>query len=307
MRLARSAHTVRAVFTKPDRPAGRGRAVHQSPVKQRALELGIPVHQPASFKTRRGAARHCCALQSGRAGRGRLRLDPAAGGARGATGSAASISMPPCCRAGAARRRSSARCWPAMRRHRHHHHAHGGRARHRADAVRCAPIDIEAARHGGKLCTIGWPKLGGELICETLDALARGPVLEDAAAAAGVTYAQKISKVEALIDWRRRGAGVLRQSPGVQSVAGRARRAGTESSCASGRPSSLPPRPRASASRPPGTVLGAAPCGIDVACGYGALRITRLQLAGRKPVTAAELPEFAAPCRRRGSRAHERR
>jgi len=39
----------------------------------------------------------------------------------------------------------------------------------------------------------------------------------------------------------------------------------------------------------PGAVTGAAPCGIDVACGKGALRITRLQLAGRKPVTAAEL------------------
>lgn len=40
-----------AVFTQPDRPAGRGQALHSSAVKQRALELGLPVHQPQSFKT----------------------------------------------------------------------------------------------------------------------------------------------------------------------------------------------------------------------------------------------------------------
>jgi methionyl-tRNA formyltransferase len=40
-----------AVFTQPDRPAGRGQALHSSAVKKRALERGLPVHQPQSFKT----------------------------------------------------------------------------------------------------------------------------------------------------------------------------------------------------------------------------------------------------------------
>src|SRR6202042_584225 len=44
-------HRIAAVFTQPDRPAGRGQALHLSPVKRRALELGLTVHQPASFKT----------------------------------------------------------------------------------------------------------------------------------------------------------------------------------------------------------------------------------------------------------------
>jgi methionyl-tRNA formyltransferase len=44
-------HSIDAVFTQPDRPAGRGRALHLSPVKRRALELGLTVHQPASFRT----------------------------------------------------------------------------------------------------------------------------------------------------------------------------------------------------------------------------------------------------------------
>jgi methionyl-tRNA formyltransferase len=38
----------------------------------------------------------------------------------------------------------------------------------------------------------------------------------------------------------------------------------------------------------PGTVLAATNAGIDVACGSGILRITRLQLAGRKPLFAGE-------------------
>jgi methionyl-tRNA formyltransferase len=38
----------------------------------------------------------------------------------------------------------------------------------------------------------------------------------------------------------------------------------------------------------PGTVLAASAAGIDVACGQGALRILRLQLAGRKPQSAGD-------------------
>ena len=49
--LAGSEHAVQAVFTKPDRPAGRGRHVQVSPVKQRALELGLAVLEPATFKS----------------------------------------------------------------------------------------------------------------------------------------------------------------------------------------------------------------------------------------------------------------
>jgi methionyl-tRNA formyltransferase len=44
-------HGICAVFTQPDRPAGRGRSLHASPVKSRAAELRLPVHQPASFKS----------------------------------------------------------------------------------------------------------------------------------------------------------------------------------------------------------------------------------------------------------------
>src|SRR5690606_21478984 len=47
---ARKAEIV-AVYTQPDRPAGRGRDLHASPVKLAALELGFPVLQPDSLKS----------------------------------------------------------------------------------------------------------------------------------------------------------------------------------------------------------------------------------------------------------------
>jgi methionyl-tRNA formyltransferase len=48
--LLDSEHEVVAVYTQPDRPAGRGRKLQQSPVKCRALEAGLPVMQPLNFK-----------------------------------------------------------------------------------------------------------------------------------------------------------------------------------------------------------------------------------------------------------------
>jgi len=48
--LLNSEHTVCAVYTQPDRPAGRGRKLTASPVKQIALEHNIPVEQPLNFK-----------------------------------------------------------------------------------------------------------------------------------------------------------------------------------------------------------------------------------------------------------------
>lgn len=48
--LLSTEHTVCAVYTQPDRPAGRGRKITASPVKQLALGHSIPVEQPVNFK-----------------------------------------------------------------------------------------------------------------------------------------------------------------------------------------------------------------------------------------------------------------
>lgn len=49
--LIASEHNVCAVYTQPDRPAGRGRKVQQSPIKQHAINEQIPVEQPINFAT----------------------------------------------------------------------------------------------------------------------------------------------------------------------------------------------------------------------------------------------------------------
>lgn len=54
--LLHSNHTVCAVYTQPDRQAGRGLKLHASPVKQVALEHGIEVYQPTTLKTEEAQA-----------------------------------------------------------------------------------------------------------------------------------------------------------------------------------------------------------------------------------------------------------
>jgi methionyl-tRNA formyltransferase len=52
--LVHAGHDVRLVVTQPDRPKGRGMELQPSPVKQKALELGIPVAQPEKIKNNAG-------------------------------------------------------------------------------------------------------------------------------------------------------------------------------------------------------------------------------------------------------------
>jgi methionyl-tRNA formyltransferase len=48
--LHESKYPIAGVITQPDRPAGRGHSLQPPPVKQKALEIGLPVHQPATLK-----------------------------------------------------------------------------------------------------------------------------------------------------------------------------------------------------------------------------------------------------------------
>src|SRR6267143_7152663 len=50
-RLLADGHEVVAVWTQPDKPAGRGKKLHQSPVKEFALAHGLTIHQPTKIKT----------------------------------------------------------------------------------------------------------------------------------------------------------------------------------------------------------------------------------------------------------------
>jgi len=50
-RLVDDGHEIVAVWTQPDKPAGRGKKLHQSPVKEFAMQHGLTVHQPQKIKT----------------------------------------------------------------------------------------------------------------------------------------------------------------------------------------------------------------------------------------------------------------
>ena len=50
-RIIADGHDVVAVYTQPDRPAGRGNKLSAPPVKEKAIELGIPVFQPEKVRT----------------------------------------------------------------------------------------------------------------------------------------------------------------------------------------------------------------------------------------------------------------
>ncbi len=299
--LVGSRHRVVAVFTQPDRPAGRGRAIHLSPVKQRAAALGLDVLQPVSFKTPDAAA----ALE-------RLELDALVVVAYGQILPPAVLALPKfgCFNIHASllpRWRGAAPIQRAllagdtvtgvtiMR-------MEAGLDTGPALAVREVPIDERdtAATLHDRLAP-----LGAQLMVDTLDDIASGRAHQQAQSAVGITYAEKISKAEGLIDWRQPAADTLRRvrafnpwpvaetrmngvqlriwdaelAPGVRGLA--AGDSGVRSVTA-GDPGAQAPH------LPPGSVIAASYAGIDVACGSGALRLLRLQLAGRKPVPAAE-------------------
>jgi methionyl-tRNA formyltransferase len=50
-RLIKDGHEIVAVWTQPDRPAGRGKRLHPSPVKEFAVEHNLTIHQPLKIKT----------------------------------------------------------------------------------------------------------------------------------------------------------------------------------------------------------------------------------------------------------------
>jgi methionyl-tRNA formyltransferase len=123
--------------------------------------------------------------------------------------------------------------------------------------------------------------LGGRLIVEALELAARGGLMRRPQPEAGVTYAHKIDKSEAAIDWRATAASIERRLrafdpfPGASAVLD-----GDTIKC--WRASVVP------GGGAPGELLAVGGTGITVACGMGALRLTELQRSGGKRLSAAQ-------------------
>jgi methionyl-tRNA formyltransferase len=125
--------------------------------------------------------------------------------------------------------------------------------------------------------------LGGRLVVEALELAACGGLARTPQPAEGVTYAHKIDKAEAQVDWSQPAAAIERRLrafdpfPGATSVlAGEALKLW--------RADVLP-----GAAQEPGLVVVAGAAGIDVATGDGTLRITELQRPGGKRLPAAQV------------------
>ena len=129
-------------------------------------------------------------------------------------------------------------------------------------------------------------RLGADLMVRALGALERGAVAPRPQPEAGVTYAKKISKEEARIDWQRSAHEIDCQIRGLAPFPGAFTEANGE------RLKILQAEPVAGSGKP-GVLLDDS---LTVACGDGALRLTKVQRAGKSAMSAAELLKgFALP------------
>ncbi len=131
--------------------------------------------------------------------------------------------------------------------------------------------------------------LGARCIVEALSQIAQGVLAPSAQPTDGITYANKITKAEAAIDWQRDSLEVDRQVrafnpfPGAFSLL-RSEPVKIWRGFATLRGQGTP-----------GEILGCGPDGIDVACGKGMLKITELQKAGARRLSAAEFLHGMSP------------
>ena len=129
-------------------------------------------------------------------------------------------------------------------------------------------------------------QLGAKLIVDGLIALERdGTLPATPQPAEGATYAEKIGKQEAALDWRRPAVALARQIRAFDPFPGGAATLdGAQLKLWAAEPVERP----ASKAAEPGEILEVSPVGVVVACGEGALRLTQLQKPGGKRLPARE-------------------
>lgn len=288
--LVASKHTVVGVLTQPDRPKGRGRQITAGPVKAAALAHGIPVAQPLTLKTPEGRAE----LEA-------WRPDVLVVVAYGLILPPAVLSIP---RLGCVNIHGS--LLPRWR---------GAAPIQRAilagDSLTGVTIMLmDAGLDTGPMLLrqetpIGSADTGGSIhdrlaalgaaaLLEGLDGYASGALRPVAQPAEGVTYAAKIDKAEALLDWRRDACELDRQirafNPwpiaetrldGEQLRVFGAAVLGDPDSARFGAQSGK-------IAAEPGTICSISEAGIIVQCGRGQLSLRELQRPGKRVVSAGE-------------------
>ena len=275
--LLETPHRITAVYTQPDRPAGRGRKLKASPVKELALEHGIEVRQPENLKDPAEQTRLAA-----------LKPDVMIVAAYGLLLPAEVLAIP---RLGCLNIHAS--LLPRWR---------GAAPIQRAILAGDAETGITIMQMdvgldtGDMLYKLSTPieesdnaqslhdrlaALGALAITEALEGLQQGSLLAEKQDEEQACYAKKLHKAEAEIDWRQAAVQLARQVaafnpwPVAQTLyKGEVLRVWEARAL-----------DEASA-RTPGSVIRADKQGIDVACGEGVLRLLRLQRPGGKPQSA---------------------
>jgi methionyl-tRNA formyltransferase len=278
LELAAHGHEIAAVYTRAAKPAGRGMKLQPSPVEQEARRLGIPVFTPATLKTPEAAQQ--------------FRAHNAAAAVVVAYGMILPKTILDTPKLGCFNLHAS--LLPRWR---------GAAPINRAimagdtetgvmvmkmdagldtgdvamaermpitDAMTAADVDDALAR------------LGGDLMVRAIGALERGKLQLARQSDRGVTYAAKIEKAEARIDWNKPARAVLRHIHGLSPFPGAWCEIPME-----GEPARVKILRCAMAdgSGASGEVLDDH---LRVACRQGALRILELQRAGKAPMKAVE-------------------
>lgn len=277
--LIDSPHQVIAAYTQPDRPAGRGRKLKASPVKELALAHDIPVYQPESLKSAEEQAQLAA-----------LEPDVMVVAAYGLLLPAEVLAIP---RLGCLNIHAS--LLPRWR---------GAAPIQRAILAGDAETGITIMQMdvgldtGDMLYKLSTPieegdtaqslhdrlaELGARAITEALEGLQAGTLRTEKQDDALANYAKKLHKSEAAIDWSQPASQVARLVaafnpwPVAQTQHGdevlRLWEARALDETGNARP---------------GSVIRADKQGIDIACGEGVLRVLRLQRPGGKPQAASD-------------------
>ena len=280
LRAAASKGEVVAVYTQPDRPAGRGRGLTPSPVKLEAVQRGIPVHQPENFRSAESKA----VLRA-------LKPDVMVVVAYGLILPQSVLDIPeygcwnvhasllprwrgaaPIQRAIEAGDARSGVCLMQME-----------KGLDTGPVLLSQALDIGPHETGGQLHD-RLAELGAQVLGDALGLLRATIALPpQPQPAIGVTYAHKLDKAEAKLDWSQ-PATVLANKvrafnpwPVAEAqLAGERVRIFDAVALENGHAAE------------DGAIVGAGKLGIDVVCGDGVLRLTRVQRDGGKPISAAE-------------------
>ncbi len=290
-RLHAAGHTIPLVLTQPDRPAGRGMKLQASPVKQFAQSQGLPVAQPQGLRLQ---GKYPQDAQSAQAAIHAAQADVMVVAAYGLILPQWVLDAP---RLGCLNIHAS--LLPRWR---------GAAPIHRAIEAGDAEtgvtlMQMDAGLDTGDMLQTGrlpiepadttaslhdkLADLGARMIVAALRQVAAGSLTRTPQPEAGVTYAHKIEKAEAEVDWSLPAEVIERRMRAFDPFPGATSTVQGESVKLWSAQCVMAPGV-AQDGVPAGTVLAAGDQGVLVACGIGALRLKTLQRAGGKRLAAAD-------------------